>query len=83
MEQYNRSGRSPDHLSFSGVVAAERQVVSGIKYYLTIVTEGGRVFDAVVVVKPWAEVRDLVSFAPSASARHWKIEQLLSLRGCC
>lgn len=61
-------------LSFSRVVAAERQVVSGIKYYLKLkaapaAVEGSmRMFEAVVVVKPWLEEeckrRDLLSFTP-------------------
>ncbi|KAL6009522.1 hypothetical protein ACLOJK_022751 [Asimina triloba] len=68
VEEYNkRHGR---HLSFSRVFKAERQVVSGIKYFLKIATvasskNGGEQFDAVVVVKPWIRSKQLLSFAPS------------------
>ncbi|KAK9082707.1 hypothetical protein Scep_029178 [Stephania cephalantha] len=60
-------------LEFRRVVAAERQVVSGIKYYLRIEAErsGGdlRVFDAVVVVKPWVRPpKQLLHFSPSSSS---------------
>jgi cystatin-C len=60
-------------LEFCRVVAAQRQVVSGLKYYLTVAAveeDGGgeeRVFDAVVVVKPWLESRTLLRFAPAAA----------------
>ncbi|TKW18459.1 hypothetical protein SEVIR_5G432100v4 [Setaria viridis] len=65
-------------LEFARVVAAQRQVVSGLKYYLRVAAEeeggaenagsgeGERVFDAVVVVKPWLESRTLLRFAPAA-----------------
>ena len=75
--QYNlkmRSSKSYPLLNFTKVVRAEKQVVSGIKYYLRISTKdvrsGGksRMYDAVIVVKPWAKVRDLVSFAPAAGS---------------
>ncbi|XP_074590104.1 cysteine proteinase inhibitor 4 [Curcuma longa] len=58
-------------LVFSRVAAAQRQVVSGIKYFLRV--EAGeegrrrrrlRTFDAVVVVKPWLASRTLLSFSP-------------------
>lgn len=57
-------------LEFSRVVAAQRQVVSGLMYYLTVAAveeDGGeeRVFDAQVVVKPWLESRTLLKFAPA------------------
>lgn len=56
-------------LSFSEVVKAETQVVAGIKYYLKIsaTASGGarRIYNAVVVVKPWADSRELLDFAPS------------------
>ncbi|KAJ4810083.1 Cysteine proteinase inhibitor [Rhynchospora pubera] len=60
-------------LSFSKVVEAQRQVVAGLKYYMRVVTtvshaepegHGKRVYDAVVVVKPWLGSRVLVSFEP-------------------
>ncbi|CAI0453173.1 unnamed protein product [Linum tenue] len=59
-------------LMFDEVVEAERQVVSGIKYYLKIQTTHSdsnrvQVYDAVVVVKPWLDHRQLVHFTPSPS----------------
>ncbi|CAO2167486.1 unnamed protein product [Urochloa humidicola] len=78
--EYNRRrqcvGGEP-RLEFARVVAAQRQVVSGLKYYLRVAAaeEGGvpgngsgggeRVFDAVVVVKPWLESRTLLRFKPA------------------
>ncbi|KAL0382867.1 UNVERIFIED_CONTAM: Cysteine proteinase inhibitor B [Sesamum calycinum] len=64
-------------LVFSQVVAAETQVVSGIKYYLKIsaVTSDGapaRTFDAVVVVKPWVHSKELLNFAPSPPPKSTK-----------
>ena len=55
---------------FVKVVEAEKQVVSGMKYYLTIEavnkTSGEvKVFEAVVVVKAWLRKKELVKFAPS------------------
>ncbi|XP_006646602.1 cysteine proteinase inhibitor 4-like [Oryza brachyantha] len=70
-------------LEFSRVVAAQRQVVSGLMYYLRVAAaeegaaaadqNGGgdhhaRVYDAVVVVKPWLESRTLLTFAPAADS---------------
>ncbi|KAG1330859.1 cysteine proteinase inhibitor 5 [Cocos nucifera] len=73
VEEYNhrlRGGRraGSEALTFLRVVAAERQVVSGIKYYLKISARDGRerTFDAIVVVKPWLKSRSLLSFTPSA-----------------
>lgn len=55
-------------LMFSRVVEAERQVVSGIKYFLrievTLPDRTTRMFDSVVVVKPWLQSRELVNFSP-------------------
>nr|CAG29029.1 TPA: putative cystatin [Zea mays] len=78
--EYNRQlregGGGGGRLEFGRVVAAQRQVVSGLKYYLRVVAveEGGgagnggeRVFDAVVVVKPWLDSRTLLTFAPAAA----------------
>lgn len=75
--EYNRQLREGGgRLEFGRVVAAQRQVVSGLKYYLRVVAveEGGgagnggeRVFDAVVVVKPWLDSRTLLTFAPAAA----------------
>ena len=58
-------------LEFARVVSAQRQVVSGIKYYLRVAAaeengvSDGRVFDAVVVVKAWIKSKELVSLMPS------------------
>lgn len=82
VEEHNRRRRSRDcgdvRLEFGRVVAAQRQVVSGLKYYLRVAAaeegaagqNGGepRVFDAVVVVKPWLESRTLLTFAPAADS---------------
>ncbi|KAF4374574.1 hypothetical protein G4B88_004826 [Cannabis sativa] len=91
VEEYNRSlirthsGRLAGdsaavdgELRFSEVVEAQKQVVSGIKYYLKVAAvpvkrdgDGGggskkRVFDSVVVVKPWMRnSKQLLDFAPS------------------
>ncbi|GAB2227873.1 hypothetical protein Droror1_Dr00009701 [Drosera rotundifolia] len=60
-------------LEFREVVEAEKQVVAGIKYYLTVDAaeqgNGGakRTFDAVVVVQPWLHSKKLLSFAPSTN----------------
>ncbi|KAF0916482.1 hypothetical protein E2562_007566 [Oryza meyeriana var. granulata] len=72
--EHNRRGSARGHgLVFSRVVAAQTQVVSGIKYYLRIAARDGReaaadeqVFDAVVVVKAWVPSREMVSFVPAA-----------------
>ncbi|XP_008792948.3 cysteine proteinase inhibitor 4 [Phoenix dactylifera] len=69
VEEYNQHLHGGGEvLTFLRVLAAERQVVSGIKYYLKIAARDGRErsFDAVVVVKPWLKSRSLLSFAPSA-----------------
>ncbi|KAF7032289.1 hypothetical protein CFC21_043481 [Triticum aestivum] len=66
-------GGGGGRLEFARVVSAQRQVVSGIKYYLRVAAaeengvSDGRVFDAVVVVKPWLQSRALVRFAPADS----------------
>ena len=60
-------------LAFTGVAAAQKQVVSGVAYYLKVIARdrsagaGDRPFDAVVVVKAWlkSNPRELVSFMPS------------------
>ncbi|KAG8054228.1 hypothetical protein GUJ93_ZPchr0001g31250 [Zizania palustris] len=81
VEEYNRYRQEccgdGVRLEFGRVVAAQRQVVSGLKYYLRVAaTEEGaenggnpRVFDAIVVIKPWLESRTLVRFAPAAPQR--------------
>lgn len=75
VEEYNRklqhTARITKLMTFSQVVEAEKQVVSGIKYYLKIsaTTYSGapKLFDAVVVVKPWVDTKELLNFAPSPS----------------
>ncbi|KAK3198087.1 hypothetical protein Dsin_021502 [Dipteronia sinensis] len=56
-------------LMFSEVIEAEKQVVSGIKYYMKIEvgTKSGetKVFDSVVVLKPWLHSKELLNFSPS------------------
>ncbi|KAL6851426.1 hypothetical protein ACP4OV_020359 [Aristida adscensionis] len=56
-------------LSFTAVAAAQEQVVSGVAYYLKVIARddagSDRPFDAVVVVKPWLNSKELVSFTPS------------------
>ncbi|CAD6235357.1 unnamed protein product [Miscanthus lutarioriparius] len=73
--EYNRQLRGGGgRLEFGRVVAAQRQVVSGLKYYLRVAAveegvenAGERVFDAVVVVKPWLDSCTLLTFAPAAA----------------
>ncbi|XP_031477424.1 cysteine proteinase inhibitor 4-like [Nymphaea colorata] len=67
VEEHNR--REHAHLSFQRVVEAQRQVVSGVKYYLRIEAEEGgapRLFNAAVVVKAWLRSVELVSFESSS-----------------
>ncbi|RVW40382.1 Cysteine proteinase inhibitor 2 [Vitis vinifera] len=82
VEEYNRShgrrwreaignvlGMDYEYLTFSEVVEAQKQVVSGFKYYLKIAaTRNGvrNTFDAVVVVKPWLPSKQLLHFSPSS-----------------
>ncbi|KAI3881745.1 hypothetical protein MKW92_035377 [Papaver armeniacum] len=59
-----------EFLDYNEVVEAEKQVVSGLKYYLKIsaltsVSGVEKKFDAVVVVKPWIRSKVLLNFAPS------------------
>ncbi|KAK9288767.1 hypothetical protein L1049_017231 [Liquidambar formosana] len=73
VKEYNWSRRRQGYkgngdVVFTEVVEAERQVVSGIKYYLKIAaTQEGvpKVFESVVVVKPWVHSKELLNFAPS------------------
>ncbi|KAK7319013.1 hypothetical protein RJT34_03722 [Clitoria ternatea] len=69
VEEYNRNVKE-EEVKFVEVVEAEQQVVSGIKYYMKIsATESdgdSRMFDSVVVVKPWLPSKQLLNFAPSA-----------------
>ncbi|KAK1669194.1 hypothetical protein QYE76_057353 [Lolium multiflorum] len=68
--EHNRRQREEEgdvrgRLEFHRVVSAQRQVVAGIKYYLRVAAADDRVFDAVVVVKPWLQSRALLRFAPA------------------
>ncbi|RDX67813.1 Cysteine proteinase inhibitor 2, partial [Mucuna pruriens] len=72
VEEYNirlMQRRKEEGLTFVEVMEAQKQVVSGIKYYMKIaVTQSGgdsRMFDSVVVVKPWLRSKELLNFAPS------------------
>ncbi|XP_026400872.1 cysteine proteinase inhibitor B-like [Papaver somniferum] len=61
-----------EFLNYNEVVEAEKQVVSGLKYYLKIsaltsVSGVEKKFDAVVVVKPWIRSKVLLNFAPSVN----------------
>ncbi|VFQ71485.1 unnamed protein product [Cuscuta campestris] len=60
-------------LVFFKVVHAEEQVVAGIKYFLRISAGDGdgkvRIFDAEVVVQPWAKSKKLISFVPSGRSK--------------
>ncbi|KAI4344895.1 hypothetical protein L6164_012077 [Bauhinia variegata] len=76
VEEYNRSLRlwrnhvGGDTVKFAEVVAAEKQVVVGIKYYLKVsAVENGqnRMFESVVWVQPWSHTKRLLNFAPSIS----------------
>lgn len=78
VDQYNQNqrqyskGKNIGFVKFSEVVKAEKQVVSGIKYFLTVeaIKDDGsalKTFDAVVVVKPWANTKELLVFAPSTN----------------
>ncbi|OVA01641.1 Proteinase inhibitor I25 [Macleaya cordata] len=65
------SAGDEEFLKFSEVVEAQRQVVSGIKYYLKISAEKSsgeeKKFDAVVWVKLWMRSKKLINFAPSTN----------------
>jgi len=62
--------KEEEEVTFEEVVEAQSQVVSGIKYYMKIsATQGGdggdsRIFESVVVVKPWLRSKQLLNFAP-------------------
>jgi len=74
VEEHNRMLRQAlkgmaEETKFVEVVEAQKQVVSGTKYYLKIsATQSGRsvMFDSVVVVQPGLASKDLLSFAPSS-----------------
>ena len=74
VEEFNRRQRrnhraaAGEEWKFSEVLEGQKQIVSGIKYYLKVsAIKGGenRIFDSVVVVKPWIHSRQLLNFAPS------------------
>lgn len=77
VEEYNKNRYKSSNGSsirpavvFVKVVEGEKQVVSGIKYYLKISAGSSgilKTFNAVVVVKPWADSKDMLSFCPSPS----------------
>ncbi|GMH28286.1 hypothetical protein Nepgr_030129 [Nepenthes gracilis] len=72
LRNYHQGGGSGGPLEFEAVVEAEKQLVSGLKYYLKIDAKQGRftkTFDAVVVVKAWLNSKELLSFAPSPARR--------------
>ncbi|KAH1089537.1 hypothetical protein J1N35_016794 [Gossypium stocksii] len=73
VEEHNKNqendGDTSNQIKFSQVVGAEKQIVSGIKYFLTIEgMENGKskMFDSVVLIKPWSksEDKELISFSP-------------------
>ncbi|RZC62054.1 hypothetical protein C5167_023806 [Papaver somniferum] len=70
VDDYNLAYKKGDkgRLIFKQVVKAEKQVVSGIKYFLkvSLIWEGKpHLFDATVVVKAWeTPSRSVVSFGP-------------------
>ncbi|CAJ1938767.1 unnamed protein product [Sphenostylis stenocarpa] len=74
VEEHNRMMKQAlkgmaEEMKFVEVVEAQKQVVSGTKYYLKIsATQTGRpvMFDSVVVVQPGLGSKDLLSFAPSS-----------------
>ncbi len=54
-------------ISFSKVVKAQEQLVSGLIYYLTIETNDGvntRLYAAKIWVKPWQKFKQLQEFKP-------------------
>ena len=80
VEEYNRSLKQRQSLRqkiggglrFTEVVEAQRQVVSGINYYLKIsATQNGvtKMFESEVVVKPWVQSKKLLNFGPSSSSK--------------
>lgn len=82
VSEYNKSLRkqhkgngSGGPIVFSSVVDAEKQVVSGVKYYLKIsaTTSSGvpKIYDAIVVVQPWvhSKPRQLLNFSPSPATK--------------
>ncbi|KAL2343486.1 hypothetical protein Fmac_004771 [Flemingia macrophylla] len=72
VEEHNRRLKGEEEAAkFVEVVEAQKQVVSGIEYYMKIFATAqadgaSRMFDSVVVVKPWLRSEQLLNFAPSA-----------------
>ncbi|XP_057419113.1 cysteine proteinase inhibitor 4 [Lotus japonicus] len=73
VEEHNKRVRKwqEEEVKFVEVVEAQKQVVSGIKYYLKVRAtqesdEAPRVFESVVVVQPWLRSKQLLHFAPSS-----------------
>ncbi|TYH55496.1 hypothetical protein ES332_D09G239100v1 [Gossypium tomentosum] len=73
VEEHNKNkkndGDTSNPIKFSQVVRAEKQIVSGIKYFLTIEgmeNEKKKTFDSIVLIKPWSKSKDkkLLSFSP-------------------
>ncbi|KAH9301035.1 hypothetical protein KI387_012618, partial [Taxus chinensis] len=70
VEQFNKQQHGD--LSFSKVVKAQEQVVSGMMYYLTIqAVNGGELglYDAKILVVAWRNITQLQEFKPSQSPR--------------
>ncbi|XP_031093700.1 cysteine proteinase inhibitor B-like [Ipomoea triloba] len=74
--EYNKSlqvrkhpENGPKRLSFSEVIKAEKQVVAGLKYYLTIKAAGSdgqiKTFDAELVINPPESFKKMLAFAPT------------------
>ena len=63
-----------EKLQFGEVVEAKQQVVSGMKYYLKISATAKRengvpkMFNSVVVVKPWLRSKELLHFGPYSTS---------------
>ncbi|CAL0320409.1 unnamed protein product [Lupinus luteus] len=79
VEEYNKGitklrlngGEGEEGLKFVEVVKAQYQVVAGVKYYLEIsAMENGvhKVFNSVVVVKPWLHSKNLLNFGPLSTS---------------
>ncbi|KAI3996692.1 hypothetical protein MKX01_040992 [Papaver californicum] len=73
VDEYNLKFKEGEKgiLAFQEVVKAQKQVISGMKYFLKVsALEDGtpKLFDAVVVVKAWKKPSNyLISFEPSNS----------------
>ncbi|XP_022150412.1 cysteine proteinase inhibitor B [Momordica charantia] len=69
VEEYNRRRNGGGEVRFRAVVAAEKQVVAGMKYYLkisgSVKGESEMLFDSIVIVKPWLRSKQLLHFSPS------------------